>query len=454
MLVAVYLDPVARVAAQGQAPAQAFVPNAFIKISPDNVVTIVSKNPEIGQGIKTSLPMILADELGVPWAGIRIEQADLDETKYGRQNAGGSTATPTNWDPLRQVGASIREMLVAAAAQEWNVPASECVAADASVTHRASGRKMTYGELTARAATMTPPDMQTVKLKPAADYKIIGKFTRRCGQRTDRDRAADLRHRLHASGHAVGRLREVSGVRRQGRQRQLRSDQVDARRPSCVRGRRHDDLRGLMPGVAIVADSWWQAKTAREKLQVQWNEGATAQQSSEGFARQAKEISTQKPAFPLRVDGNAEQALAGAAKVVEAAYDYPFISHAPLEPQNCTAHWHDGKMEIWAPTQTPANGRQLVSSALGIPESNITIHIQRAGGGFGRRLTNDYMGEAAAITQADRGAGQGAVDARRRHAPRPLSTGRLPLPQGGCRRVRASRRVAQPLRQLRRQRKG
>ena len=400
MLVATYLDPLTGVLAQGlRRDPGSFVPNAFVKITADNVVTIMSKNPEIGQGIKTSLPMLIAEELEVPWEDVRIEQADLDPTKYGRQNAGGSSATPTHYDPLRRVGAVVRQMFVAAGAQTWSVPVAECYASMAAVHHRPTGRSMTYGRLAATAARLTPPDMETVPLKAAADFTIIGQpkagvdnFAIVTGEPT-----FGIDFTLPGMLWAVCEKCPVYG----GTVVSANLDEVRAlpgvRHAFVVQGT--TDTRGLMPGVAIVADGWWQAQSARRSLRVTWNEGPTAQQSSEGFARLAQELSTQTPAIPLRVVGDVDQALEGAARVVEAAYSYPFISHAPLEPQNCTAHYRGGTMEIWAPTQTPQRGRQLVSTALNIPEENITIHIQRAGGGFGRRLTNDYVGEAAAIAK-------------------------------------------------------
>ena len=397
MLVASYLDPLTGVIAQRQPGT--FVADAFVRITADNVVTIISKNPEIGQGIKTSLPMLIAEELEVPWDAVQIEQADLDPSKYGRQIAGGSRATPTNYDPLRRVGAAVREMFVAAGAKTWNVPASECHAARAAVHHPATRRSMTYGQLAATAATLTPPDMDTVQLKSSVHFEIIG--THKGG--VDNRAIVTGEPTFGIDFTVPGMLWAVyekcpvyGGTVVSANLAEIRS-LPGVRHAFAVKGT--TDTRGLMPGVAIVADSWWQAQSARRRLQVTWNEGPTALQSSEGFARRAQEISTQKPAFPLRVHGNVDQALQGAARVVEASYSYPFISHSPLEPQNCTAHYRDGRMEIWAPTQTPARGRELVSTALDIPEDNITIHIQRAGGGFGRRLTNDYMGEAAAIAK-------------------------------------------------------
>ena len=399
MLVATYLDPVADLFAQGRRDPGIFVPDAFVKITADNVVTIMSKNPEIGQGIKTSLPMLIAEELEVPWEDVLVEQADLDPTKYGRQNAGGSTATPTNYDPMRRVGASVRQMFVAAGAQTWSVPVADCYAARTVVYHRPTGRSMTYGQLAATAARLTPPDMATVPLKAAADFTIVG------SPKGGVDNSAivtgtptfGIDFTLPDMLWAVYEKCPVYG----GTVVSANLDEVWAlpgvRHAFVVQGT--IDTRGLMPGVAIVADGWWQAQSARRSLQVTWNDGPTAQQSSESFARQAQELSTEPPAIPLRVHGDVDQALQGAATVVEAAYSYPFISHAPLEPQNCTAHYRGGAMEIWAPTQTPQGGRQLVSEALDIPQENITIHIQRAGGGFGRRLTNDYMGEAAAIAK-------------------------------------------------------
>jgi isoquinoline 1-oxidoreductase beta subunit len=400
VLIASYVDPLTGLLAQAPPqPGVNFVPNAFVKITADNVVTIISKNPEIGQGIKTSLPMLIAEELEVPWDTVRIEQADLDQSKYGQQNAGGSTATPNNYDPLRRVGAAVREMFIAAGARSWNVPASECYAQRTAVHHRPTGRSMTYGQLAATAATLTPPDMATVALKPADRFEVIGTPKGGVDNRAivTGQPTFGIDFTLPGMLYAVYEKCPVFGGTVVSANLDEVRKQPGVRHAFVVKGT--TDTRGLMPGVAIVADSWWQAQSARRRLQVTWNEGPTAQQGTELFARRAQEISAQKPGFPLRVDGNVDQALAGAAKVVEASYSYPFISHAPLEPQNCTAHYANGRMEIWAPTQTPQNGRQLVSSALEIPQENITIHIQRAGGGFGRRLTNDYMGEAAAIAK-------------------------------------------------------
>ncbi len=399
LLLATYVDPFADLLAPALDAAGEFAPNAFIKVAADGVVTIVAKNPEVGQGIKTMLPMILADEFDVDWQAIRLEQADLNEAIYGRQNAGGSTATPTNWDPLRKAGAVARHLMVQAAAQTWHVPAADCSTASGRVHHKASGRSLGYGELAATAATLPVPDASSVRLKDPKDYTIIGTPIKAVGvpDIVTGKPIFSIDFTLPGMLWAVFEKCPVHGGT-------VASANLDA--VKAMPGVRHafvvepkGDLTALAGGVAIVADTWWQAKTARDTLKVTWNEGATASQSSAGFAAKADELFAKGPAFTLSRLGDTDAALKGAAKTVEATYAYPFISHAPLEPQNCLASFTDGAVELWSPSQTPERGRQAVSQTLGIAPERVTTHLLRAGGGFGRRLTNDYAVEAAWISK-------------------------------------------------------
>lgn len=375
-----------------------FAPNAFVRISPAGKVTIVSKQPEMGQGVKTSLPMIIAEQLEVPFKDIAIEQGDFDEKKFGNQSAGGSNSTPNNYDNFHLVGATARTMLVEAAAQTWGVPAAECRAEKATVVHT-SGKSLTYGQLAAKAATLPVPAKSAVTLKQPKDFKLLG--TRVAQFDTPAIVTGKplfgIDVKLPGMLYAVYEKCPAFG----GKVVSANLDQIKTlpgvKDAFILEG--NGKVKELVPGVAIIADSTWAAFSARKQLKIVWDEGKVATESWDGFVAQAKEKAAQPGARMLRKDGDPDAALAGAAKVVEANYVYPFISHANLEPQNTTAHWKDGVMEIWSPTQIPTIGTGMVNRVLGIPPEKIILHLNRAGGGFGRRIGADYLIEAAAIAQ-------------------------------------------------------
>jgi isoquinoline 1-oxidoreductase beta subunit len=380
--------------------------NAYIKVLPDGIVTITAKNPEIGQGVKTMLPMLIAEELDVDWKNVRIEQAIADGAKYAPQFAGGSTAAPLNWEPLRRVGAAGRDMLVRAAADAFRVPASELRTAAGIVTHSASGRTLTYGELAAAAAKLAPPDPAVIRLKDPKDFSIIGTAVRGVDSPLVVQgkplfgidvTVPGMKYAVYVKCPVFGgtlvnanvaAVKSLPGVR----------DAFVLRGDASVAGS-VGPLDRLVDGVAIVADSWWLAEQARERLEVEWDEGDAAHDSDARIAEEAARLSRQAPATHIVKTGNVDAALASAAQVLEADYAYPFLAHATLEPQNCTASYAGGKLEVWAPTQNPESNRTVIARTLQLDPQDITIHLTRCGGGFGRRGASDYAVEAAAISK-------------------------------------------------------
>ena len=400
----------------GGQPAAPPTPDTYITIHPDNTFTLIAKNPETGQGIKSALPMIIADEFDVDWEQVTIQQADLDP-KYGRQIEGGSTAIPQNYDTMRQVGATARALMVEAGAQTLSVPSRELTTGSGVVTHAASGRTATYASLAATAASMTPPT--GVQLKDPSDFKIIGQpipgvenFEIVTGKPIY---SIDLEPEgmLYA---AFEKCPVFGGTVVSANLDEIRA--LPGIQHAFIVDAAGEGRNARASGVAIVADSWWVANSARRQLQVRWDEGPVATQSSAGYAAQAQDLSAGASQPPtgegrgIAKIGDVEAAFANAAQVVEAEYYFPMLSHAPLEPQNSTAHFKEnGTLEIWSPSQIP--NLAAPGASAGIDNTAVTMHLVRSGGGFGRRLTSDYDIEVAKIarfvTEERAAAGQPSV---------------------------------------------
>lgn len=371
--------------------------NAWVVIPPTGPIRIMASNPEVGQGIRTSLPMVIAEELDADWNAVAIVPTIADAKTYGRQVAGGSQAMPTHYENMRRVGAAARAMILEAAAAAWAVPLAELKTDKGMVIH--GQRRAPYGQFAAAASALPAPDPAKVPVKDPRSFRLIGTFQPGVNNRAivtgkqDFGIDAVLPGMVHAAFHK-------SGVQRAT----VKSANIDAIK--AMAGVRDafivpasEEYEGLLGGVAILADTTWHASRARNALKVEWSDSPAAFQSSAAWAKAATEARAKPPALPIHASGDVGTAMAGAAKRITATYEYPFIPHLPLEPINCTARVTGDKVEIWAPTQNPEPGRQAVAKTLGVPPDNITIHMLRVGGGFGRRLQNDYMVEAAMIAR-------------------------------------------------------
>lgn len=374
--------------------------NAYVEINPEGRVLIYNSSPEVGQGVLTALPMIVAEELDANWDDVDVKQSAISAEIYGRQVAGGSFAVPGLWDQLRQAGAVARHMLVAAAADTWDVDPSECATQDSIVTHTPTGRTLTYAELAEQAATMPVPDPESLTLKGRSEYRLLGSWVG--GVENDAIVSGepvfgsdivlpDMVYATYTRSPAFGgvvqsanldEVRAMDGV-------------LDAFVLDAAGG-----ATEIVSGVAIVATSTWAALKAKDALSVEWDETNASKDSWSAAVARAQELTGTKGDQVLFEKGDTDKAINNASvKVVDVLYTYPFIAHANMEPQNCTA-WHRGdEIEVWAPTQTPQRAVAAVSDIFGVEQSQVNLHQLRGGGGFGRRLYNNFVCEAVAISE-------------------------------------------------------
>jgi isoquinoline 1-oxidoreductase beta subunit len=399
LAIGVHLAPADRVKAT-----KPFAPNAFLRVEPSGEFVVIVPRPEMGQGSRTAIAMLVAEELEADWERVRVEQADLDEERYGPQYAGGSAVVRTSWTPLRQAGAAARMMLVRAAASRWNVDSAQCVAESGRVRHAATGRTATYQSLVAAAAALSAPEK--IALKPSSAFRIIG--TPRRGI----DVPAIVRGRM-----TYGIDVRVPGMLFASIERSpvfggriIRVDDAKARAVPGVRAVIPIDADALpefeenspkMPnGVAVLADSTWAAMQGRRALSVEWDARGGEAESTAAMRVRAETLAAGAPRVVRRNDGRFDEAFAAAAKQLEAVYEVPLLAHAPMEPMNCTARLDGRRLEVWAGTQNPQGARRAAATATGVLPNDVTVHVMRMGGGFGRRFYADDVAEAAYLAKA------------------------------------------------------
>lgn len=385
--------------AKGQGPGKKdgpFALNAFVRVGSDDSVSVVVNHSEMGQGIYTSMPMVVAEELDADWAKVRFEAAPVaavyNHPIYGAQLTGGSSSTWVEWERVRKAGASARAMLIAAAAAEWKVEPATCGTEPGHVFHAASGRRVSYGEVAEKAADLNPPE--NVPLKNPKDFRIVGKPTRRLDTPDKVNGKAVFGLDVQLPGLLIALVARPPAFG--GKVKRYNADRTKA-----VPGVKH--VAQIPRGVAVVADGFWHAKKGREALEVVWDDGPLADFDSRTQLEQYAELA-KKPGVVARKDGNASDALKKAAKTFEAVYDLPYLAHATMEPINCVADVRADRCEVWVGTQMQTADRAAAAEESGLKQEQVTLHTTLLGGGFGRRaaIDNHFVREAVQISKAVR----------------------------------------------------